>query len=441
MFRPEAEAASEAARREVQGRQLHELIHTLARSRNAFWRERLADVDPEAIRSVDDLPALPFTTKADLRDTYPWGMLAVPRSFAVRAQASTGLTGKPTIVAYTTRDVSTFAEVVARSLVCAGARPDDVLHVAFSYGLFTDGLGLHYGGERLGATVVPASSGNATLQLQLLADLGADGLACTPSFAMLLAEQARAAGVDGLAVRYLLLGAEPWSEALRTKLEAAWRELTGHPVIARDIYGLSEVIGPGVAMECAESPGGLHVFDDHFLPEVLDPATDRPLPEGERGELVLTTLTKEALPVIRYRTGDITALQRGTCTCGRTHPRIERIEGRTDDMLIVQGVNVFPREIESALLEAEELHGAYAIVLDRRETLTTLEIHAEVTGTAVPPGLDATLRARLADRLRVTPRVVLHPEGTLPRASGGTVERVHDRVDDTDPLGLAPGGA
>jgi phenylacetate-CoA ligase len=436
MFRPEAEAASESARRAVQGRRLHELIQHLSRSRSDFWRDRLDGVDPDQVRSVDDLGSLPFTSKDDLRDTYPWGMLAVPRSLAVRAHASSGMSGKPTIVAYTSHDVGVFSEVVARSLVCAGASSEDVLHVAYGYGLFTGGLGLHYGGERLGSTVIPASGGNTELQLQLLTDLGADGLACTPSFAMLLAERALAAGTSGLKVRYLVCGAEPWSEGFRTKLEAAWTGLTGHQVIARDIYGLSEVIGPGVAMECAESPGSLHVFDDHFLPEVLDPETGKRAQERQRGELVLTTITKEGMPVVRYRTGDVTALSRGRCACGRTHPRIARIEGRTDDMLIVRGVNVFPREIESVILEAEELNGAYAIIVDRRETMTALEIHAEVGAPVVPEGLGDRLRQHLANRLRVKPRLTLHPEGTLPRTAVGKVKRVYERVDDTDPLGL-----
>ncbi len=440
MFRREAEAASASARRELQGRRLHELVQRLAGSRSDFWRERLDGIPPASIRSLEDLGSLPFTLKSDLRDTYPWGMLAVPRSLAVRAHASSGTSGKPTIVAYTSQDIGVWSEVVARSLVCAGARADDVLHVAYGYGLFTGGLGLHYGGEKLGATVVPASGGNTDLQLRLLSDLGAHGLACTPSFAMLLAEKAHAEGLAGLQVRYLVCGAEPWSEGFRTKLEAAWTEVTDHEVIARDIYGLSEVIGPGVAMECAESPGNLHVFDDHFLPEVLDPETGKRVPDGERGELVLTTLTKEALPVIRYRTGDITSLTRGTCRCGRTHPRIARIEGRTDDMLIIRGVNVFPREIETVLLESEALNGAYAIVVDRRETMARLDIHAEVAGSTLPEGLDEHLRDVLARRLRVNPRVTLHPEDTLPRTAVGKVKRVFERVDDTDPLGLPDRG-
>jgi phenylacetate-CoA ligase len=367
-------------------------------------------------------------------------MLAVPRSLAVRAHASSGTSGKPTIVGYTAHDVGVFSEVVARSLVCAGARSDDVLHVAYGYGLFTGGLGLHYGGERLGATVIPASGGNTGLQLELLTDLGADGLACTPSFAMLLAEKAAAEGVQGLRVRYLVCGAEPWSEGFRSKLEAAWSELTGQTVIARDIYGLSEVIGPGVAMECAENPGALHVFDDHFLPEILDPETDKRVPDGERGELVLTTITKEGLPAIRYRTGDVTSLARGTCVCGRTHPRIARIEGRTDDMLIIRGVNVFPREIESVLMEEPALNGAYAIGVDRRQTLPRLDIHAEVVGGTPPGDLTDELRHKLASRLRVNPTLTLHPEETLPRTAVGKVKRVYERVDATDPLGLQQDG-
>ncbi len=436
MFQPDAESAPVDARRTQQDERLRDLLRRLAGCDQPFWTERLAEVTPDDVDGVDDLAALPFTAKPDLRATYPFGMLAVPRDATVRAHASSGTSGKPTVVAYTARDVEIFAEVVARSIACAGGRRSDVLHVAYGYGLFTGGLGLHYGGERLGATVIPASGGNTDLQLTLLADLGADGLACTPSFAMLLAERAEADDLQDLRVRYLICGAEPWSGGFRDRLEDAWSALTDRRVVARDIYGLSEVIGPGVAMECVEAPGALHVFDDHFLPEIIDPHRGTVLPDGERGELVLTTLTKQAQPVVRYRTGDVTRLTHGACACGRTHPRIDRLSGRTDDMLVVRGVNVFPREIEAALLEHQQLNGNWALVLDHRSTLLRLEVHAEVHGSHVDPQLAAVLAQRLTSRLRVSSVVVVHPAGTLPRTAVGKVQRVHHRYEDAHPLGL-----
>src|ERR671938_305390 len=293
-------------RRALQRRRLDELLARLRACESPFWREKLGGVQ------ASDLAELPFTTKAELRDAYPFGALAVPLEETIRVHASSGTRGKPTIVAYTRNDIDVFAEVSARAIACAGGRADDVLHVAYGYGLFTGGLGLHYGGERLGATVVPASGGNPAFQVQLLADLGATGLACTPSFALLLAERAAADGLlHRIRLRFGVSGAEPWSQALRAKLEAAWG---GYD--ACDVYGLSEVIGPGVAAECREGKGALHVFDDHFLPEILDPGTGEPT--SGLGELVLTTLTKQALPVVRYRTGDVTRFVDGACECGRT---------------------------------------------------------------------------------------------------------------------------
>jgi phenylacetate-CoA ligase len=299
-----------------------------------------------------------------------------------------------------------------------------VLHVAYGYGLFTGGLGLHYGGERLGATVVPASGGNTTLQLQLLEDLGASGLCCTPSFALLLAERRRPD--DRIRLRYGVFSAEPWSQAMREKLEAAWG------IDACDIYGLSEVMGPGVAAECREGKGALHVFDDHFLPEVVDPDTGEPT-DG-LGELVLTTLTKEALPVLRYRTGDVTRFVDGDCACGRTHRRIARFSGRVDDMLIVRGVNVFPSEIEAVVLEHPALGGQYAIVVDRRETLASLEVRVELADAVEPESVAADARRRLEERLRVRTDVTVLAPGSLPRQEVGKAQRVWERVDERDPL-------
>src|SRR6266516_1823451 len=313
MLQPEIESMEPGPRAALQRRRLAALVARLRGSDSPYWKGKLAGLGAEP--EIGDLPC---TVKAELRDAYPFGMLAVPLKDCIRIHASSGTRGKPTVVAYTRHDIEAFAEVNARAIACAGGTPADVLHVAYGYGLFTGGLGVHYGGERLGATVVPASGGNPGFQVQMLADLGASGLACPPSFAMLLAERAAADGLtDRIRLRYGVFGAEPWSEAFRTKLEEAWGGID-----ACDIYGLSEVMGPGVAMECREGKGALHVFDDHFLPEIVDPDTGDPAEPGRLGELVLTTLTKEALPVIRYRTGDVTTLMDDPCGCGRTHRRI-----------------------------------------------------------------------------------------------------------------------
>ena len=427
MFQPALEAMPVAERRALQDRRLTELMSRLRGAPSEYWREKLRGVDA---RSLDEIAALPFTSKGELRDACPFGSLAEPLEATIRIHASSGTRGKPLVVAYTAGDVDVFAEVNARAIACAGGGPGDVLHVAYGYGLFTGGLGLHYGGERLGATVVPASGGNPALQLELLADLGASGLACTPSFALLLAERAAADGLaDRIRLRYGIFGAEPWSEALRTKLELAWG------IDACDVYGLSEVIGPGVAAECREAKGALHVFADHFLPEIVDPASREPLPPGELGELVLTTLTKEAFPVIRYRTGDLTTLVAGTCPCGRTHPRIARFTGRVDDMLVIRGINVFPSEIEAVVLSDPALAGQYAIVVDRRSALPELEVHAELAeASASKEAAEGRIAARLEERLRLRVAVTLYAPGSLPRQEGGKAKRVFERTGDGDPF-------
>jgi phenylacetate-CoA ligase len=421
VFQPELEAQSPGERADVQRRRLRGLVESL-RGGTPYWRAKLGGVDADA-----PLAELPFTTKSELRDHYPFGTLAVPLEQTVRVHASSGTRGRPTIVAYTAADVAIFAEVNARAIACAGGTADDVLHVAYGYGLFTGGLGLHYGGERLGATVVPASGGNTALQLQLLEDLGASGLCCTPSFALLLAERRRPN--DSIRLRYGIFGAEPWSEAMREKLEDAWG------IDACDIYGLSEVMGPGVAAECREGKGALHVFDDHFVPEVVDP--DSGAPADGLGELVLTTLTKEALPVLRYRTGDVTRFVDGVCACGRTHRRIARFSGRVDDMLIVRGVNVFPSEIEDVVLAHTALAGQYAIVLDRRTAMTNLEVRAELNAPAAPEPVERELRAALEQRLRVRTDVYVVQPGTIPRQEVGKARRVWERLDERDPLEAA----
>ena len=405
LFQPELETQSPDERAALQVRRLRELLTRLGREPDVSLAEQ------------------PFTVKAELRDAYPFGLLRVPLSETVRVHASSGTRGKPTIVAYTRGDIDVFAEVCARSIAAAGGRPEDVLHIAYGYGLFTGGLGLHYGGERLGATVVPASGGNTDLQLGLLEDLGAAGLCCTPSFALLLAERAAGREID---LRYGVFGAEPWSEAMRTKLEDAWG------IDACDIYGLSEVMGPGVAAECREGKGALHVFDDHFLPEIVDPATGEPT-DG-LGELVLTTLTKEALPVVRYRTGDLTRFVDGDCPCGRTHRRVARLTGRVDDMLIIRGVNVFPSEIEDVVLEHRELGPQYAIVVDRRGALANLEVRCELAQRGDAELVAEDIRRRLEARLRVRTDVIVLAQGALPRQEAGKARRVWERLDDRDPL-------
>jgi len=432
MFQPEVEAQAPEERAALQRMRLRSLLERLASVDTPYWRGKLDGVEPDT-----PLEELPLTAKSELRDQYPFGMLAVPLERTVRIHASSGTHGKPTIVAYTRADIELFADVNARAIACAGGGPDDVLHVAYGYGLFTGGLGLHYGGERLGATVVPASGGNVPFQLELLADLGARGIACTPSFCLLLAERARQDGMlDRIGLRYGILGAEPWSEAMREKLEAAWPDFD-----ACDIYGLSEVIGPGVAMECREGKGALHVHDDVFLPEIVDPESGEP---AEDGELVITTLTKEAQPILRYRTGDVTRFVEGPCPCGRTHRRIARFSGRVDDMLVIRGVNVFPSAIEGIVLDDAALGGQYAIVVDRRGTLPNLEVHCELASAEHAAGRDelaARLTARLEQRLRLRVDVHLADPGAIPRQEVGKAKRVFERTGDVDPfpVGSGPG--
>ncbi|HEY6874891.1 MAG TPA: phenylacetate--CoA ligase [Candidatus Dormibacteraeota bacterium] len=420
MFQPEHEAMEPGRLAQLQSDRLVGLIRRLQKAGTPYWNSKLGGLE---VRDIRDISRLPFTTKSELRDNFPFGMLAVDRTEVVRVHASSGTRGKPTVVAYTAADIALFADVNARCLASAGGQKGDMLHNAYGYGLFTGGLGLHYGGERLGATVVPASGGNPGFQVQLMADLGANGLACTPSFALLLAERAEK---DGLlktiqqTLRYGAFGAEPWSEAFRTKIEDAWGVLEAH-----DIYGLSEVIGPGVAAECAENRGSLHVFEDHFYPEVID------------GELVLTTLTKEAMPVIRYRTGDITSFIDGECGCGRTSRRIARLAGRVDDMLVIRGINVYPKEIEAVLLDDKRVSGQYQIIVDRRSALPEMMVRAELTGNLSINARDeiaSTLARRFRERLRLRVGVSIGEPGSLVRQETGKARRVWDVTSADDPL-------
>ena len=340
-----------------------------------FYRHRMqeAGLGPENIKSIDDLSKLPFTTKNDLRDNYPFGLFAVPMSEIVRVHASSGTTGKPTVVGYTRNDISTWSEVMARTLTSAGANRNDFIQVAYGYGLFTGGLGIHYGGEKIGASVIPISGGNTARQIKLMHDLGSTVLACTPSYALYLAEAIQESGIDrnDLKLRVGVFGAEPWTENMRREIEEKLR------IKAIDIFGLSEVIGPGVASECLEQ-NGLHVNEDHFIPEIIDPETLKVLPEGSIGELVFTTITKEGLPLIRYRTRDLTRLFYEKCKCGRTMVRMEKCLGRSDDMLIIRGVNLFPSQVESVLLEMSEIKPHYILIVDRVNNLDTLELKVEV---------------------------------------------------------------
>jgi phenylacetate-CoA ligase len=341
-----------------------------------FYRKRFEDagIVPSDFRSLEDLRKIPFTTKQDLRDSYPFGMFAVPMDNVVRIHASSGTTGKPTVVGYTARDVNTWAELMARALTAGGAGRGDIIHNAYGYGLFTGGLGVHYGAEKLGASVIPVSGGNTKRQIIIMKDFGPTILTATPSYTLHLAEVAEEMGVSfkDLKFKFGIFGAEPWSESMRQEIE---RKLN---ITAVDIYGLSEVIGPGVAIECHEAKRGLHVFEDHFIPEIIDPATGEALPHGTTGELVFTSITKEAFPVIRYRTRDITSLDPEPCICGRTHIRMNRITGRSDDMLIIRGVNVFPSQIESVLMEMEGVMPHYQLVVDREDNLDVLTVRVEI---------------------------------------------------------------
>jgi phenylacetate-CoA ligase len=425
IWNPAAETMPVTARRELQLARLRETVR-LAVERVAVLRERIG---AKTVRDLGDLPALPFTRKTDLREHYPFGLFAAPRDELVRIHASSGTKGKPTVVGYTAGDLDVWREVMARLMVAAGARRGHMLHVAFGYGLFTGGLGFHDGAERIGMTVVPVSSGNTARHQLLIQDFRPDGLCGTPSFVLHIAESLQAGGVrpETLGLRYGMYGAEPWTEGMRAALERAW----GCP--AYDIYGLSEIIGPGVAGECSAREG-LHVMDDHFLPEIVDPASGDPRAEGEEGELVVTTLTKRALPMLRYRTGDITALTTAPCPCGRTSARIARIKGRADDMLVVKGVNVFPSEVEAALLAVSDVEPHYQLVVDRRPTLARVEVHVEPAPALVArcggafaethPAAE-TLRRQIGDRLRVAlglgVEVRLVAPQSLPRSEGKAV--------------------
>jgi len=411
--------------------QIKRLQMTLERvCRNVPFYKRsfeAANLRPDQVRSLDDLRRLPFTTKQDMRDSYPYGLFSAPMEEIVRIHASSGTTGKPTVVGYTRPDIETWSELMARSLVAAGVHRGDIIHNAYGYGLFTGGLGAHYGAEKLGASVIPVSGGNTKRQIMIMQDFGSTVLTCTPSYALYLAEEAQAEGVDMRAgkLRVGVFGAEPWSEAMRGEIEAALG------LDAVDIYGLSEIMGPGVAIECVEAKHGLHIWEDHFIPEIINPETGEPVAEGEKGELVITTITKQGIPLIRYRTRDITSITREPCLCGRSHARIARMSGRSDDMLIIRGVNVFPSQIESILVRVEGVEPHYLLIVDRQDNLDTLEVLVEVNERIfsdeikVLQSLSRQIEKEIKDMLGVTCTVKLVEPKTIQR-SEGKARRVQD---------------
>jgi phenylacetate-CoA ligase len=420
-------------REDLQALQLHRLRATVDRCYQTvkYYRDAMDElgVKPRHIQSLADIRLLPFTKKENLRENYPFGMFAVPTDQVVRIHASSGTTGKPTVVGYTRRDVRTWARLMARSLSAAGMRAGDRLHNAYGYGLFTGGLGLHYGAEELGVMVTPISGGQTQRQIMLIQDFEPTALSCTPSYALNLAEAAEDMNVDlrKLSLQVGIFGAEPWTEEMRYELESRLG------IDAIDIYGLSEVIGPGVAVECLEAKNGLHVFEDHFLVEAVDVHTGQPLPYGETGEIVFTSLTKEAFPIIRYRTRDVSVLDPAPCRCGRTHVRMKRVTGRTDDMLIIRGVNVFPSQVEAVLMQTETLTPFYQLEVFREGNLDLLTVNVEGSPPLVAQGPDGMERVAhkaqkdIKDFIGVTARVVVKGTGEIPRSEGKAVRVIDHR--------------
>ena len=425
MFEPAAEAMSADERASLQLGALRGLVDLLL-AKDGVQGRRLKDAGIGAAADVEDLATLPTTSKRDLWDAYPFGMLAVPREEVVAVHGSSGTGGRPTLVGYTRADLDLWSRMCARALAAAGATPESTIQNAYGYGLFTGGVGIHQGGIALGATVLPMSAGQTERQLTMLRDLKPDILTCTPSYAVYLGEAAQKAGVE-LSLKAGVFGAEPWSEALRRQIE----DLLG--IKACDIYGLSEVIGPGVASECIEAQDGLHVNEDHFLVETLDLTTGKPTEDGVPGELTFTTPTKEALPLLRYRTGDIASLNRAPCACGRTLVRMSKVTGRADDMVVIRGVNVYPSEVEAVLLAQPGVAPHYLLVVDRRSPTARLLVACE--GAVVKDALDESLRQRLG----IHAEVVVLPAGTVPRVESGKAKRRVDWVDGPAPLpGLEP---
>lgn len=412
---------------QLQVKRLRDIVEHIYRQ-VPFYRARMQQEGllPQDITTLADISKLPFMTKQDMRDNYPYGLFAVPPSEIVRIHASSGTTGKATVVGYTKRDLGMWSEVMARSLTAAGVTRQSFVQIAYGYGLFTGGLGLHYGAELVGASVIPVSSGNTARQISLMRDFGTTALACTPSYALHIAETMRELGIDpkDTALKVGILGAEPWSDKMRREIE------TQLNIKTTDIYGLSEIIGPGVACECHEQQG-LHINEDHFYPEIIDPETGQVLADGQKGELVLTTITKEGMPMIRYRTRDLTVLNRSTCGCGRSLVRMSKVLGRSDDMLIIRGVNVFPSQIESVLLSLGETSPHYQLIVDRQGHLDILTVMVEVSETMFSDEvrrlemLEKKIQTELASVLKVTAKVRLVAAKTIER-SEGKAKRVID---------------
>lgn len=413
--------------------QLDRLRQTVERVYNhvPFYRKKFleSNIAPQDVTSLDDIQKLPFTVKADLREHYPFGLFAVDKKEIVRLHASSGTSGKPTVVGYTRNDIEMWSNLIARAISIGGGEPGQILHNAYGYGLFTGGLGLHYGSEQLGMATVPVSGGNTERQIMLIQDFKPEVICGTPSYVLNLAEKMEERGIDpaSTSLKFGIFGAEPWSEEMRKALEAKLG------IKACDIYGLSEVLGPGIAMECHEAQDGLHIAEDHFFAEAIDPIKMTPLPNGEEGELVFTSLTKEAFPVIRYRTGDIASLSKEKCACGRTTIRMSRVKGRIDDMLNVNGVNVFPSEIERCILQVPELAPHYQIYVHRKGSLKVLELHAEWSEEFYRDMGEAEfVKKKIQEALKqncfITIRLVLHPPKTLPRSEGKAVRIVSPAV-------------
>ncbi len=425
------EAVETASREELEKIQSERLIKTVKRVYDNVpaYRAKMdeAGIKPEDIKSVADLSKLPFTYKQDLRDNYPYGLFATPMKDVVRIHASSGTTGKQTVVGYTKNDIDMWAECAARALVAAGADDEDIVHVSYGYGLFTGGLGLHDGATKLGAAVIPASTGNTRRQLQMFTDFGSTVLCCTPSYAMYLADSLAEYGLtkDDIHLKVGLFGAEPWTPGMRSQIE----EKLG--IVAHDIYGLSEIAGPGVSFDC-ECQNGLHINEDHFIAEVINPETGEVLPYGEQGELVFTCISKEALPLIRYRTRDITSLNIEKCACGRTFVRMSKVTGRSDDMLIIRGVNVFPSQVESVLLTIKEVAPYYQLVVDRKNNLDTLEVRVEMNdqifsdSVKAIEAIESEIRKKLDSVLGISAKVTLVEPFSIER-SEGKAKRVVDK--------------
>ena len=428
IWNKEMECMSREDMRRLQSERLVKLVAYVYEN-VPFYRERMdkMGVAPSDIHGIEDITKLPYTTKDDLRDTYPFGLFAASRKDIVRIHASSGTTGKATVVGYTQHDIDVWAECVARCMSMAGVSEDDIIQVAYGYGLFTGGLGAHYGAEKLGAMVVPMSTGNSKKLTTMMVDFGATAIACTPSYLLHLSEVLRDEGLlDQIKLKCAICGAEPWTEKMRYEIE------TRLGISAHDIYGLSEIMGPGVACDCTEH-AGLHICEDHFLPEIIDPKTLEPVADGETGELVFTTLTKEGIPLIRYRTKDLTSITHETCACGRTSARISRFKGRSDDMLIIRGVNVFPSQVEAALIHVEEVTPHYMMVVDRVGNLDTLEIQVEVDTkyyTDEIRGIEALTKkigTVIQQALGISAKIKLMGPGTLKRSEGKAVHVVDNR--------------